>query len=82
MEDEHPICQDNESRELSLAELERILIYFATSISSTESEEAILWDVAHNCISHLGFADCVIYLVDDERGMLVQKAALGPKNPP
>lgn len=66
---------------LSLEELEEILIYFSTSMSGHDREEDILWDLAKNCIGRLGFADCVIYLLDPQRGVLVQKAALGPKNP-
>ena len=46
-----------------------------------ENEEDILWDLAKNCISKLGFVDCVIYLVDENTKLLVQKAAYGPKNP-
>jgi LytS/YehU family sensor histidine kinase len=41
----------------------------------------ILWDVAKNCIGRLQFEDCVIYLVDEKRNVLVQKAAHGPKSP-
>ena len=55
--------------------------YFATSLLEQDTEDDILWDLAKNCISQLGFADCVIYLVDRDRGLLVQKAALGPKSP-
>jgi len=66
---------------LSIEELEEILIYFSTSIYGKNTEEDILWDLARNCISRLGFIDCVIYLLDESRGVLVQKAALGPKNP-
>src|SRR5262249_6517702 len=36
---------------------------------------------AKNCVSQLGFVDCVIYLLDKEQNVLVQKAAFGPKNP-
>lgn len=46
-----------------------------------ENEDDILWDIAKNCISKLGFVDCVIYSVDDTQTVLVQKAAYGPKNP-
>jgi signal transduction histidine kinase len=55
--------------------------YFATSLLERYTEEDILWDLAKNCISQLGFEDCVIYLVDKDRNVLVQRAALGPKNP-
>lgn len=54
---------------------------FATSLSSLQTEDDILWELTRRCITTLGFEDCVIYLVDEARGVLVQKAAFGPKNP-
>ncbi|WP_318343220.1 histidine kinase [Flagellimonas baculiformis] len=60
-------------------QFEDILLYFSKSLLGKESEEDILWDVVKNCISKLGFVDCVIYII--EKGVLVQKAAHGPKNP-
>lgn len=60
---------------------EDILIYFSESLLGKENEDDILWDLAKNCISKLGFVDCVIYLLDPENDILVQKAAYGPKNP-
>ncbi|MBP6185817.1 MAG: histidine kinase [Saprospiraceae bacterium] len=66
---------------LSIEELEEVLIYFSTSIFGKNTEEDILWDLARNCISKLGFVDCVIYLVDASGDNLIQKAALGSKNP-
>lgn len=62
-------------------ETEQAINYFATSMSEQQTEENILWDVAKNCIGRLHFEDCVIYLVDEEKNMLVQKAAHGPKSP-
>lgn len=59
---------------------EQAINYFASSIYETNSVKAILWDVAKNCIGRLHFEDCVIYLVDHERQMLVQRAAHGPKS--
>lgn len=61
--------------------IEDIVNYFAISLFGQSTVSEILWDLAKNCISKLGFEDCVIYLVDEERSMLVQKAAYGPKNP-
>lgn len=61
-------------------EMEQVINYFATSIAGKETEEALLWDVAQKCIGTLGFEDCVIYLLDKNRNVLVQKAALGPKS--
>ena len=55
--------------------------YFATSLFGKNTIHEVLWDVAKNCISRLGLVDCVIYLLDEERGVLVQKAAYGKKNP-
>ena len=68
-------------RKLKFDELEDTLVYFATSILNKNTKEEILWDLAKNCISRLGFVDCVIYEADHERRVLVQKAAYGPKNP-
>lgn len=62
-------------------EIERTINYFATSLFGKNAIDEILWDVTKNCISHLNFEDCVIYLLDEERRVLVQKAAYGPKNP-
>lgn len=63
------------------AELKRTIEYFTYSGSADSSAELILWDIARNCIARLGFEDCVIYLLDEERNVLVQKAAYGDKNP-
>jgi ligand-binding sensor domain-containing protein/putative methionine-R-sulfoxide reductase with GAF domain len=62
-------------------ETEQAISYFASSLSEQQTEEAILWDVAKNCIGRLHFEDCVIYLLDEQHNMLVQKAAHGPKSP-
>lgn len=62
-------------------EAEQAISYFASSLSEQQTEENILWDVAKNCIGRLHFEDCVIYLMDEERQVLIQKAAHGPKSP-
>lgn len=59
----------------------RTMSAFATSLLARNSEEEILWDLAQNCVSRLGFTDCVIYLLDERKGVLTQNAAFGPKNP-
>ncbi len=63
------------------AEMQKTIDYFSNSGHEHSSVDDILWDIARNCISRLGFEDCVIYLVDDEKKLLLQKAAYGPKNP-
>lgn len=60
-------------------EMEKIIRYFASSISDKNTVDEVLWDVAKNCISKLGFEDCIIYLADSEKKILFQKAAWGPK---
>lgn len=62
-------------------ESERTIEYFANSFYGRNSVDEILWDVCRNCISRLGFEDAVVYLLDENRNVLVQKAAYGPKNP-
>ena len=69
--------KQNQQREQ--LESEMVISYFATSINSLQKTDEILWDVTRNCISQLQFEDCVIYMLDDEKNMLVQKAAWGPK---
>lgn len=58
---------------------EDAIAYFANSQYTNNNPEEILWDMARNCISRLGFVDCVIYLIDSKRNVLLQKAALGDK---
>ena len=57
----------------------RTINYFATSLLERHNEDEILWDLAKNCVSQLGFVDCVIYLLDRDQKILVQKAAFGTK---
>ena len=60
---------------------ERTINSFATSLYGQNTTDDIFWDTAKNCIEKIGFADCVIYQKDENRNVLVQKAAYGPKNP-
>ena len=64
----------------SQLEIEKVINYFASSLSGLHTVDDILWDVVKTCISQLGFQDCVIYFYNSEKTMLVQKAAYGPKN--
>jgi ligand-binding sensor domain-containing protein/putative methionine-R-sulfoxide reductase with GAF domain len=61
-------------------EAEQAINYFATSMNEQPDVDDILWDVAKNCIGRLHFEDCVIYLYQTQRQMLVQRAAHGPKS--
>jgi signal transduction histidine kinase/ActR/RegA family two-component response regulator len=72
----HTVNQLSSDRE----KVQDSIIYFASSLFRQNTVEDILWDVSINCIDKLGFEDCVIYLVDEDKQVLVQKAAFGPKN--
>ena len=58
-----------------------VLVYFSKSLMNIDNEDTLLWNLAKNCISQLGFVDCVVYLLDGKRDVMIQKAAYGPKNP-
>jgi len=60
-------------------EINQVINYFANSIHEQTTVDDLLWDVAKNCIAKLGFEDCVIYLKNNQRNVLLQKAAWGPK---
>ncbi|WP_338874853.1 histidine kinase [Spirosoma sp. SC4-14] len=62
-------------------EAERIINEFAMSLLEQSTVDEVVWDVAKNCIARLHFVDCVVYQLDRQRNVLVQKAAHGPKNP-
>jgi len=56
---------------------QQVINYFATSLSGANTIEEILWDITHNCISELGWEDAVVYLFNEDRTSLVQRAAFG-----
>ena len=64
-----------------LLETEVVINYFASQINRHKNIDEMLWDVAKNCISKLNLEDCVIYMIDPVRNVLIQKAAIGPKSP-
>jgi len=66
-----------ETVESSSYEVTAILSYFATSLFDKKSVDAILWDIAKNCISKLDLEDCVIYTLDSQKNLLIQRAAYG-----
>ena len=60
-------------------ETELVINYFASQINSRYKTDELLWDVAKNLIGKLGFEECMIYLWNDERTELIQKAGYGSK---
>jgi len=63
-------------------ELEKISNYFSSSMSDKCSVEEVLWDVARNLIGRIGYTDCMIYMWNDEKTKMIQKAGFGPKGTP
>lgn len=63
-------------------ELEQISHFFSSSLAGKRTESEVLWDVARNLIGRLGYEDCIIYVWDESKTKMVQKAAFGPKGQP
>lgn len=63
-------------------ELEQISNYFSSSLADKKSEEDVLWDVTNNLISRMNYVDCMIYLWNEDKTKMIQKAAYGPKGKP
>lgn len=61
--------------------IDSVITFLAESMERASTIDELCWDLAKNCISKLSFEDCVIYMYDEKKGKLVQKAAFGPKNP-
>ena len=60
-------------------QLEQVQIsnYFSTSIQHINKQDDVLWDVAKNLISKLGFEDCIIYQWNADKTKMIQKAGYG-----
>ena len=66
----------------SLKENERYLKginRFASTILKQNTIDEIIWEVTDNLVKELGVVDCVIYLLDDQKKNLIQRAVYGPK---
>ena len=63
-------------------ELEQISNYFSSSLADKKTEDEVLWDVAQNLIGRMNYEDCIIYLWNEGKTKMVQKAAYGPKGKP
>jgi ligand-binding sensor domain-containing protein/putative methionine-R-sulfoxide reductase with GAF domain len=60
-------------------ELEQIINYFSSSLNNKTALDDVLWDTAKNLIGKIGFVDCMIYLWNDDKTKMVQRAGFGPK---
>lgn len=59
----------------------RVLNSFAVSLMAINNYDDLVWYVAKEVVARLGFVDCVVYDYNQERQVLVQRAAFGEKNP-
>lgn len=57
------------------------LIQFVTSTLEMKTIEDIVWFLTDSVIGQLGFEDCIVYLLEPDTNLLVQRAAYGDKNP-
>ena len=61
-------------------EIEQSINHISTAIHGQKNVEEMLWSITENCISKLGFSNCVIYLLNDNRSALIQKTAFDLKS--
>ena len=52
----------------------------AQELARARDTEKVLWIIAETSMTILDYEDCVIYLLDRDRDVLVQRAAYGPKD--
>jgi hypothetical protein len=60
-------------------ELEQIINYFSSSLQDKKTIDEVLWDVSKNLIGRMNYEDCMIYLWNENKTKMVQKASHGPK---
>ncbi len=60
-------------------EMEQVINYFSSSLIDKNNINDVLWDVAKNLIGRLGFEDCMIYLWNEDKTRMLQRAGFGPK---
>lgn len=60
-------------------EMEQIISYFSNSLIDKKTVDNVLWDVTKNLIGRIGFVDCIIYLWNNDKTKMIQKAGIGPK---
>lgn len=63
-------------------ELEQISNYFSSSLADKKTTDEVLWDVAGHLIGRMNYEDCMIYLWNEDKTKMVQKAAYGLKGKP
>ncbi len=60
----------------------KVINHFAVELISIPSKEELAWYLAREVVGKMGFADCIVYYLDEEKQILRQHAAIGDhKNP-
>ena len=54
---------------------------YSKQLVAVESVDRVVWLLAREVMGVLQLEDCVIYLLDPNQKLLIQRAAFGPKNP-
>jgi ligand-binding sensor domain-containing protein/putative methionine-R-sulfoxide reductase with GAF domain len=60
--------------------IEETIRFFSLETFQQSSLDNICWTIARNCLAGFDLEDCIIYILDKERNMLIQKAAIGSKS--
>ncbi len=76
--DQEILAQKNQELERSYEHLGAIND-FVTKLLVDDSIGEIAWEIAENVIDKFGYEDCVIYILDNDKEVLEQIAAYGPK---
>jgi len=63
-----------------LLEREQINNFFSTSLLMKNDVDDILWDFTKNLIAKLDFEDCIIYMWNEDKTKMVQRASFGLKD--
>ena len=61
-------------------ELTKTIEYFVNSVYGENSVNEICWDIVRSCTAQLHFEDCTVFLWDESKQKLIQKAAYGSKD--
>lgn len=65
-----------ENERIANQEIDNAINFFSTSLVLSNTIDEVLWEIARNCISKLGFDDCVLYLMDENNEYLLQKVSI------
>jgi ligand-binding sensor domain-containing protein/putative methionine-R-sulfoxide reductase with GAF domain/two-component sensor histidine kinase len=74
------VQQLNAEKYKNKLELEQVINYFSGSLIDKHTVDEVVWDVAKNLIGQLGFVDCMIYLWNEDKTKMIQKAGHGLKD--